>query len=351
VYDLLFKNNSPTKDTTCGYIDRRLAGLRAEQEFMLLALILGNVEQITPLDQKQFVDRKKYGVPDFLASVVVPKQFTEGRALVQRLFVEVKSTSQERENFLIPIEVHNRLMTFCELYKPIPLYFAIKAKALGINPWFLLSAASVQMIGKIIKARPRGREEDCYSLSILDMPREDFSGLWLSNYAVYIPQGFRIRRFFDENSDSPVIDNKYGRIAEIEATNADRQKRVSFEKENFTEDLFSYVVLKRLTLGAEKVKKVGNGWEVVNETLTNYFVPFYWLVLDSYLDLREKFEPALTNTPNAEPTLSYFLDTFSEADQTIARGVRNCIWELHDSELILPMMMLPERYMNHHNRT
>ena len=56
-------------------IENRLAGLRAEDEFLLMTLLLNNAEQITPLDQGQWVNWAKYGVPDFLMSVYVPKEF------------------------------------------------------------------------------------------------------------------------------------------------------------------------------------------------------------------------------------------------------------------------------------
>jgi hypothetical protein len=35
--------------------------------------------------------------------------------------------------------------------------------------------------------------------------------------------------------------------------------------------------------------------------------------------------------------------TFSDADATIAAGIREAIWELHERGVILPMKMLPER--------
>jgi hypothetical protein len=46
-------------------IEKRLAGLGVEDEFMLMALILGNVEQLTPLEQKQYVTQSnlfEYGL-------------------------------------------------------------------------------------------------------------------------------------------------------------------------------------------------------------------------------------------------------------------------------------------------
>lgn len=335
------KQSLGVKEST---LEKRLSGLREEDEFALISLILGNVEQITPLWQKQPVNWEKYGVPDFLMGVSVPKDVTKSQErLAQRMFVEVKSALGEKENFVIRLQKFDRLKRFCELYQPIPLYFAIKAKTVGLSQWFLLSMESVAKLGKVDNVKIGGREEACILIPVLDMPREDFSGLWLANYYVLVPQGLKITKKYRESSDSPIIDEHFGRLLEMSANNGQDAKLIHFSKEIDTADLLSYMVLQRIRFGEDDVVKQEDGYNVSREAGVNYWIPFYWLVLDSYLDLREKLEPQLRKPPNPRPTITYFRQTFSDADATIAAGIREAIWELHERGIILPMKMLPER--------
>jgi hypothetical protein len=325
-------------------LERRLSGLREEDEFALISLILGNVEQITPLAQKQPVNWEKYGVPDFLMGVNVPKDVTQSqKPLAQRMFVEVKSALGEKENFVLRLQMFGRLKRFCELYRPIPLYFAVKARTVGLSQWFLLSMESVARLGKVNNVKIGGREEACIFIPVLEMPREDFSGLWLANYYVLVPQGLKITKKYRTSSASPIIDDRFGRLVEITAKNGDNVKEIHFGSAIDISDLLSYLIVQRIRFGEDNVVKQEDGYDVTREAGVNYWIPFYWLLLDSYLDLREKLEPQLKKSPNPKPTTSYFLQTFSDEDATIAAGIRGVIWELHEKGIILPMKMLPER--------
>jgi hypothetical protein len=138
-------------------------------------------------------------------------------------------------------------------------------------------------------------------------------------------RGFKVNKRFSDTCNSPIVDNEFGRLEEITAQNGEREKRIRFTEEISVENILFYIVIKRLALGEKRVKKGGDSQEVVCETKTNYWMPFYWLVLESYLDLRGKLEPILVKNPSPQPTIGYFLETFSEADANIGRGIRSCI--------------------------
>jgi hypothetical protein len=296
------------------------------------------------LEQEQVVNWEKYGVPDFLMGVHVPKDMADSeQPLVQRLFLEVKSVTADKENFLLPLQTYNRLQRFCQLYKPIPLYFAIRARTIGLAQWFLLSLKSVERLGKVTTEKIGGRREVCIRIPIIQMPLEDLSGLWLSNYYVLVPKGLCITSKFRNSTNSPIADEKYGKLAGMNATLNEKTIEIKFNKTVKLEDILFDLVLKRLQLGKATCVKHSDGCDLNYETDVNYWIPFYWLVLDCYLDIRKKLEPQLVSSPNLNPDITYFLRTFSQADWNIATGIRKMIWELHEKGIVLPMKMLPER--------
>jgi len=54
-------------------IERRLAGLKAEDEFLLMCMVLGTMDNVIPLPQKNYLD-KEYVIPDFLLSIKKEKE-------------------------------------------------------------------------------------------------------------------------------------------------------------------------------------------------------------------------------------------------------------------------------------
>ncbi len=322
-------------------IEKRLAGLRAEDEFMLLSLLLGNVEQATRLNQKQLVNWVTYGVPDLLITVRFPKQFTrDERRIYQRFFVEVKTTEDQRV-FLLAEDVFEKLVKFSQLYRPVPLYFAIRLGPAGSPGWYLVSADSLLKTSRRVRANVRGREEDCFSVDVVDLLKEDFTGMWLSNYAVLIPKGFIIKTVYSDTGEGTIFDEKYGRLVRIEVRGSRAQK--VFEVRPGVENILLQEVLRRLQVGDELVKQTSTGREVTYVCDVDYFLPFYWLVLSTYLDMREKFEPYVVKRPSRKPTVDYFLHAFSDFDRNLCSAIRNVIWKLQEDGLILAIRMIPGR--------
>jgi hypothetical protein len=326
------------------HVERRLAGLRAEDEFRLMAILLGNVEQITPLVQKQLVNWTRYSVPDFLMSVRVPKQFVgPDRTLIQRLFVDVKTVDGNKGVFLLPVEMFDRLMTFSQLYQPIPLYFAIRMGKAGSPTWYLISSAALLKVSKKDIASVRGRKEDCLSSQLVELLLEDLSGIWLANYNVMVPKGFTCTIEYSDSGEGPVYDDKYGRLVRLHASTSAGKMVIEFQKGMDFKYLLLQEILRRLQVGEIIVEELPGGRKVICKCDVNNSVPFYWLVLDTYLDLREKFEP-LFESSTANPTIDYLLDDFSDFDRNLAISIRNAIWKLYDDRLVVPIKMVPRRY-------
>jgi len=115
-------NNTPIQ------IENRLNGLEKEDEFGLY-LLTTNIEQMVILkQQKQFINKDKYIIPDFLVSFRLKDK-------AQRMFIDVKSTKSKE--FTISKYDYNRLRNFCELYS-LPLYFAIYIENPIINQFSLI---------------------------------------------------------------------------------------------------------------------------------------------------------------------------------------------------------------------
>ncbi len=325
-------------------IEKRLSGLRAEDEFTLMSLLLGNAEQITRLEQKQLLNWTKYAVPDILMAVRVPKQLIVGDlSMLQRLLVDVKTT-EDQKVFLLPVETFNKLEKFSRLYRPIPLYFAVRMGKPGPLSWHLVSAAGLLKVSKKVNARVRGQEEECFSCELVDLLKEDLSGIWLSNYTVLIPTGFVVKEVYRTRGDGPFSDATYGTLLRMEVRSPGGEKVIEFDKGDVAENILLREVLSRLKVGDTTIKELPNGREVTCECAVNYSVPFYWLVLDTYLDLREKFEPHISRTPSQKPTVDYFVSSFSDFDRNLSSAIRAVVWKLSEERLIVPIKMIPERY-------
>ena len=325
-------------------IEKRLAGLEAEDEFFLMALLLGNVEQITPLGQGQRVNWKKYAIPDFLMSVHIPKQFTnaKGPLLLQRFLVEVKSQSASSNDLILPVEQFSKLTKYGGLYT-LPVYFAIKMRYQGSFQWFLISSVTLAQTSTRLKAGVRGKQEDCFSVRLVDMLKEDFSGLWLSNHSIIIPAGTKFRSIYSDSSDSPVTD-PYGRLAKLEVTRGNTSKVIELHPGLGIETIIAIEGIQRLRVGVKKLVQTQEGKEVTYESDVDYSIPLFSLMAQTYFFLREKFEPHISSRPVSNPTARYFLDVFSEFDRSLAAGIRNMIGELSRDGLIVPIRMVPKRY-------
>ena len=75
-------------------ISKRLEGLKAEDEFLLMCMVLGSMDNVIPLPQKKYLD-KEYTIPDFLISIKKDKKLNNLINNHDNLLVETKKM---REN-------------------------------------------------------------------------------------------------------------------------------------------------------------------------------------------------------------------------------------------------------------
>jgi len=177
------------------------------------------------------------------------------------------------------------------------------------------------------------------------MLKEDLSGMWLSNRTVMIPAGSQIRVVFSNSQESPVSDQEYGNLVRLEVSGPKTSRVIEFYPGMDFEDLLTQEVLRRFQTGEKAVKETADGHEVTYKSGVNYWVPLHWVVCDTYLDLREKFEPHVSDAPVPKPTVGYYLQVFSDFDRNLAQGIRNVIWKLSEEGLVVPIRMVPERYL------
>jgi hypothetical protein len=166
-----------------------------------------------------------------------------------------------------------------------------------------------------------------------------------SNYAVLVPVGFEVRMLYSNAGEGPVYDPKFGRLVTLEVKSSNRSRVIEFHNGMDFEELLTQEILHRMPSSNDVVKDVKDGYEVIRQCDVNYWVPFYWLVLDTYLDMRQRFEPYVAKDPSANLTITYFLETFSDFDRNLAAGIRNLIWRLNEESLILVIKMVPGRYL------
>ena len=323
-------------------VERRLAGLSAEDELALILLLLGNAEQVTPLDQRQGVSSEKYSVPDFLVTVKVPEDMIAGEKLLQRFFIEVKTNRRGEDAIHVPIDSFNRLLNFSHLYG-LPLYFSIRMKTKAFNNWFLISAVDLVRISKRGREAPRGRMEDCLSANFLDLLSADLSGIWFSNFTVVAPSGLQLHTSYSKTGKGPAYDEKFGRLVKLEAKSNVGRLVIQFTEGQPFDDLLTEQVLSRLPYEKTAIKELSDGVEVIRRCKNDCWAPFYQLVLSTYLDVRPKFEEYISKIPSKNPTITYLVESFSQFDQNLAAGIRNAIWRLYNERLILPIRMMPKK--------
>lgn len=324
-------------------VEKRLEGLRTEDEFLLLCLVLGNIENIVPLEQKQYVNQDKYTIPDFLLNVRVPKLLAGDEKLVQRFFAETKKMGVNQKEFVISREYFNKLLRFSNIYS-LPLYFAIKVNLIeyGLIQWFLVPSSVIEENSEIEERRIHGgRRESCYIVDVLTLLREDYSCLWLSNYSVYVQKGFKVVKEYSPEPISPIQSNELGYLVRVSCQLGDESKSAEFKIGAMDDrNLLFYIICRYLSRGSRTETETDELKTVVFEADNHYVIPFYHLVLSAYLHLRKEFQ-RVTGGPYIDD-ISYYLENFSILDQNIVALTKDILFELSDRKLILPIKMLPE---------
>jgi len=287
-------NNNPLQ------IENRLKGLEKEDEFGLY-LLTTNIEQMVILkQQKQFVNKERYIIPDFLVSFRLKDK-------AQRMFIEVKSTKSKK--FTISEYDYKRLRNFCELYS-LPLYFAIYIDDIIINQFSLISGKL--LIEKSIQQETKhnNRKQICYTINWNDLLKLDCSGLWMENLVIVIKNGTEISHIYDKTKKMECYNQKYGGLIELKIKNKDTKKQIIMN--NKIEPLIYHIILNILSTKLAKKQIISN--DNITETKyiyeDNVLIPFNTFILNAFIYFK--------NLPKEnEFSKTYLLDNFNETDYNL----------------------------------
>jgi hypothetical protein len=312
-------NNSPLQ------IENRLKGLEKEDEFGLY-LLTTNIEQMVILKhQKQFINKEKYLIPDFLVAFKIKEN-------LQRMFIEVKTIKSKE--FTISGFDYNRLKSFCNLYT-LPLYFAIYIDDPVINQFSLIPGKL--LIDKAIKKeiKHNNRIQDCYVISWNELLKFDCSGMWLNNLMLVLQKGTSIFHIYDNAiSNKDTYNPKFGELIEMKINFANIEKVISMD--GSIDARFYHLILNQLcTKFANKTETIKENITTVTYSYdTNVIFPYNTFVLNSYIyfkNLRKEEEYSHT----------YLLNNFTEVDYNLILYFKYFIKNLINEKFIFAFKNLP----------
>ncbi|AEG18267.1 hypothetical protein [Methanobacterium paludis] len=319
-------------------IRKRMDGLKKEDEFLLFSLMLGNILQVTRLEQKRYIENKLI-IPDFLFAVKMPEQVDNKKPLMAlRFFVEVKKMRKGEDEFIISLKYYEKIKAYAELYS-LPLYFAIKMD--NEHPaWFLVLSESFEEYGKIQKRKVNGRIDKCFVIKGVELLNYDYSGILLSNYLTLIPAGLKIDMEYDNISKKG-----YGEVISVKSTYENDFKKVKFNDKNKVLDSIFLKICNYLK-ACNHIK--GGYAEIIDENEKNtkwqnnidFWILHYHLILSCYLYLRNQCEK--DKNPENINNISYYLETFSKFDSTLVLMIRDIINEMEQKNMIKPIKMIPK---------
>lgn len=336
---ILNKINQP-KDTLKG----RIHGLEMEDEFLLWILMIADIEQVTRLEQKQYVNDGKYIVPDFLLSVSVPKNMVpEKIPSAQRMLVEVKKCKDNELEFNITKKVYQKLRFYSQLYT-LPLYFAIKFNTKHIKHWFFVSGKIIEEFAEQKKKKINNRYQDCYSISAMELFKRDMSGMWLNNFTILLKGGTKIIRSYDKNikkEKANIFDKKLGvnTSARMEYNDKKIEKKLLDKPLALESGIFTTILKILIQKKDTKIKKKKNKTDIIFIANNNYFIPYYHIILNTYLKLRREFK-GIQN--ESDDTLEFYLNNFSFLDINLIILIKKIYYEIVDSGILQPIRMMPD---------
>jgi len=321
-------------------IERRLAGLKAEDDFLLMCMVLGTMDNIIPLPQKKYLD-KEYTIPDFLISI--KKENEENNIKnYETILVETKKMKENQKEYAVSLNYMEKLKEYA-LMMDRPLFFAIKANLVDINflPWMLIPSTFIEEKGKIKKIRLHGgRNEKCFVIDVLEMFSNDYSGLWFHNYNIMVPKGYQYIRKYSKSVKTFMMRDNFGYITNIMVKNGNFIKTAHYgEHIEDNRDLVFYELCGFLGNGPEKIIEEGDVTTSIVEMEHSYLISYYHLIIQTYLRLRKEFYSAVDGI--ALDDLSYYIDNFSIVDQNIVNYIKDILFELEKLNLIMIIRMIP----------
>lgn len=324
-----------------GTIENRLDGLRAEDEFLLLCIILGSVESIVPLIQKKYLN-KNYVIPDFLVSVLNKDAIEKSDNEYDNLYIETKKMKENEQEFIISLRYMEKLYSYVSMYK-IPLYFAIKTNLTkyGFKQWLLVPYSLIKNEAKIELKKTHGRiEEKSYVIDVLKLIEKDHMGLWFHNYSILIPQGFKIVKEYSKIQNSPIKNNEYGCLIKLSVEYKSNKKEIIFENGPIdNRNLVFYELCGFLWDETVEVEYDDDKSYEIFEAFTNYYQPFYNVILKTYLEIRKDFYKAIDDLDVDD--ISFYLENFSTLDENIVLSARDILFEFNKLKLVMLIRMMP----------
>jgi hypothetical protein len=322
------------------HLSKRLKGLEKEDEFLLILYLFADMEQITRLEQKQVVNKKKYTIPDFLIGVHVPKVMNKsGPSLCQRMFVEVKKCRENSSDFVITKSAYQKLRYYSDLYAPIPLYFAIKFDMPTIKQWFFVSGKTIEKLSQTTKRKVNNKMEECHVIDVANLAKYDLSGMWLNNYQCLLTNGTKVTKTYDSSIKKPkILEKKLGALISHKIELKDKNFEIKINEVDFIEAMLYSSILKILSQGKVKRTKTEVITTIQYICDNNYFIPYYHILLDVYLHIRRQFK-SIRNETDDSP--EFYINNFEDFDRSIVNGIKNCFFKLVDLGFILPIRMMP----------
>lgn len=317
-------------------IKNRMDGLKKEDEFLLFSLLLGNIAQVTKLDQKKYIDQKLI-IPDFLFAVKMPELDKDKLLMAQRFFVEVKKMKKGEDDFYISLKYYEKIKFYADLYS-FPLYFAIQMD--NKHPaWFLILAETFEKYGKIQKRKVNNRKEKCFVIKGVELLKYDYSGILLSNYLTWVPEGLKIDFKFDNLSEKKIHD----KVINVKAIYENKSKVAKFEDEKVLDSIFlkicNYLRNSNTIKGAYTESIDKNDKTIKWRTDIGFWIFYYHLILTCYLYLRNEFEK--DSNPENVNNIPYYLETFSNLDTGLVYAIKSVIEEMVQKNMLRPIKMTP----------
>lgn len=326
-------------------VKQRISGIENEDEFFLILLSLIDVEQVTPLSQKQLKNHKKYTIPDFLIGAPVPKiilKKDEKMPLVQRMFIEVKKCPKDELCFKISEEASNKLINYSLLYS-LPMYIAIKMNCKAHKGWLLSPLNEILSKSQKGKFTINGRKQEGYSINLTELIKIDYSGLWLNNFSLIIEKGTIIKKTYSKNSEGlGLVNESYGNLIKEEIIYGENKFEIDFSKEDDTKKrIITSTLINFFCNGNETINQSGIDTEVSIQIKDNLFFSFLDLIFNSYFNLRKQFSVTLGDT---DTTLEYYLNNFSDFDRNLIGYIHHFYEDINSSKVFKQVRMLPEKF-------
>lgn len=315
-------------------IQNRINGLNKEDEFLLLFLILGDLLQVTRLDQKKYV-KNHFVIPDFVFTINNSNQLINKKPqMPQKFIVEVKKMKKGEDEFIITLEYYKKIKSYAELYE-LPLYFAIKMDN-GYPAWFLVLANTFKDHGKIEKRKVNNRNQECYVIDGVELLNYDCLGLLFLINLVLVTSGLTIETRYDNVK----LNYKNRKAINLKIKSGNEVKESSFEEENIVEG----TIILKICNYLKNCNTIKNGYQetiidsknsILWQNEINFYILFHHLVLTLYLYLRDQCE--MDTIKNNVDSIPYYLETFSDLDRGISNLIKYIIYDMFKKNILVPI--------------